>query len=97
MLLSLVNMIFADTAQPDQAQIHIHNAQSFLKDGGHVVILIKASCINLTVLPKTIFAAEVQTLIKNSFKPLEQVMLESYERDHAMVSGESSVIGNFDP
>ena len=97
MLLSLVNIIFADTAQPDQAQIHIHNAQSFLKDGGHVVISIKASCIDLTVSPKTIFATEVQTLIKNSFKPLKQVMLEPYERDHAMVSGESSVIGKFDP
>ena len=97
MLLSLVNMIFADTAQPDQAQIHIHNAQSFLKDGGHVVISIKASCIDLTVSPKAIFTTEAQTLIKNSFKPLEQVMLEPYEKDHAMFPGESSVIGNFDP
>ena len=88
MLLSLVDVIFADIAQPDQARIVIHNAQSFLKDGGHVVISIKASCIDSTMAPEALFASEVQTLIDNSFKPLEQVTLEPYERDHAMVSGE---------
>ena len=87
MLLSLVDVIFADIAQPDQARIVILNAQSFLKDGGHVVISIKASCIDSTLSPEALFAAEVQTLIDNSFKPLEQVTLEPYERDHAMVSG----------
>lgn len=88
MLLSSVDVIFADVAQPDQARIVIHNAQSFLKDGGHVVISIKASCIDSTMPPETIFAAEVQTLKAHQFKPLEQVTLEPYERDHAMVSGE---------
>ena len=91
MLLSLVDVIFADIAQPDQARIVIHNAQSFLKDGGHVVISIKASCIDSTIPPEALFASEVQTLIDNSFKPLEQVTLEPYERDHAMVSGASLV------
>jgi len=86
MLLSLVDVIFADVAQPDQARIVIHNAQSFLKDGGHVVISIKASCVDSTVAPEAIFAAEVQTIVENNFKPLEQVTLEPYERDHAMVS-----------
>ncbi|KAF9462764.1 Fibrillarin-domain-containing protein [Collybia nuda] len=86
MLLSSVDVIFADVAQPDQARIVIHNAQSFLKDGGHVVISIKASCIDSTMPPETIFASEVQKLKASQFKPLEQVTLEPYERDHAMVS-----------
>ena len=87
MLLSTVDVIFADVAQPDQARIVIHNAQSFLKDGGHVIISIKASCIDSTAPPETIFASEVTKLKENQFKPLEQVTLEPYERDHAMVSG----------
>ena len=90
MLVSAVDVIFADIAQPDQARIVIHNAQSFLKDGGHVLISIKASCIDSTVAPETIFAAEVETLKQSQFKPIEQVTLEPYERDHAMVSGELS-------
>jgi len=91
MLLSTVDVIFADVAQPDQARIVIHNAQSFLKDQGHVIISIKASCIDSTAPPETIFASEVQKLKENQFKPLEQVTLEPYERDHAMVSGEFSI------
>ena len=89
MLLSVVDVIFADVAQPDQARIVVLNSQSFLKDGGHVVISIKASCIDSTVPPEVVFTAEVQTLRDNNFKPLEQVPLEPYERDHAMVSGTS--------
>jgi len=85
-LLSTVDVIFADVAQPDQARIVIHNAQSFLKDGGHVIISIKASCIDSTAPPEEVFRQEIETLKENRFKPIEQVTLEPYERDHAMVS-----------
>ena len=92
MLMSTVDVIFADVAQPDQARIVILNAQSFLRDNGHVVISIKASCIDSTMPPETIFAGEVQKLKEAQFKPLEQVTLEPYERDHAMVSGGCLVV-----
>lgn len=87
MLLSSVDVIFADVAQPDQARIVALNADYFLKNGGHVVISIKASCIDSTAAPEAVFAREVQTLRESKFKPLEQITLEPYERDHAMVSG----------
>jgi rRNA 2'-O-methyltransferase fibrillarin len=87
MLLSIVDVIFADVAQPDQARIVVYNAQYFLKDGGHCVVSIKASCIDSTAPPDTVFAGEVEKLREGQFKPLEQVTLEPYERDHAMVSG----------
>ena len=41
MVVSMVDTIFADVAQPDQARIVLLNAQHFLKIGGHVVISIK--------------------------------------------------------
>lgn len=87
MLLSSVDVIFADVAQPDQARIVALNSEFFLKNGGHVVISIKASCIDSIAPPETVFAREVDFLRENQFKPLEQVTLEPYERDHAMVSG----------
>lgn len=87
MLLSSVDVIFADVAQPDQARIVALNAEYFLKNGGHCVISIKASCIDSTIAPEAVFANEVNELKKSKFKPLEQVTLEPYERDHAMVSG----------
>lgn len=88
MLLSIVDVIFADVAQPNQAQIVIQNAESFLKNDGHVIISIKASCIDSTKEPDVVYASEVQRLRESNFKPLEQVTLEPYERGHAMVTGE---------
>ena len=92
MLLSTVDVIFADVAQPDQARIVALNAEYSLKNGGHVVISIKASCIDSTAPPEAVFAREVQFLRENKFKPLEQITLEPYERDHAMVSGTSRIL-----
>ena len=37
----MVDTIFADVAQPDQARIVAINAHHFLKTGGHFVISIK--------------------------------------------------------
>ena len=39
----MVDTIFADVAQPDQARIVAINAHNFLKNGGHFVISIKVS------------------------------------------------------
>jgi len=41
MLVPMVDVIFQDVAQPDQARILAINAQHFLKNGGHFVLSIK--------------------------------------------------------
>lgn len=87
MLLGMVDVIFADVAQPDQARIVALNAHNFLKNGGHFVISIKASCIDSTASPEAVFAAEVKKLQSEKLKPKEQLTLEPYERDHAVVVG----------
>ncbi|KAG1716806.1 hypothetical protein ID866_328 [Astraeus odoratus] len=76
----------ADIVGP--ARIVIHNAQYFLKDGGYVVISIKASCIDSTAAPSAVFVQEVQKLRESKFKPIAQITLEPYERDHAMVTAQ---------
>ena len=87
MLVGMVDTIFADVAQPDQARIVGLNAQYFLKQGGNFMISIKASCIDSTAAPEAVFAREVKKLQTEGFKPAEQLTLEPYERDHAMVVG----------
>jgi rRNA 2'-O-methyltransferase fibrillarin len=87
MLVPLVDTIFADVAQPDQARIVALNAQYFLKAGGHFVISIKANCVDSTLDPNIVFASEVKKLQEENFKPHEQLTLEPYERDHAVVVG----------
>lgn len=88
MLVTMVDTIFADIAQPDQARIVALNAHYFLKTGGHAVISIKASCIDSTAAPEAVFRREVSKLQAENFKPLEQLTLEPYERDHAVVISE---------
>lgn len=87
MLVGMVDVIFADVAQPDQARIIALNAHHFLKVGGHIVISIKANCIDSTVDATTVFAREVAKLQEERIKPQEQITLEPYERDHALVVG----------
>ena len=87
MLVSMVDVVFADVAQPDQARILGLNAQYFVKNGGHFVISIKANCIDSTLPAEAAFAKEVQRLRQEKFKPEEQLTLEPYERDHAVVTG----------
>jgi len=87
MLVGMVDVIFADVAQPDQARIVAINAHHFLKNGGKFVISIKANCIDSTAAPEAVFAREVNKLREERFKPTEQITLEPYERDHAVVVG----------
>merc|ERR1719422_122250 len=87
MLVPMVDTIFADVAQPDQARIVAINAQYFLKVGGHFVISIKANCIDSTAEAEVVFAGEVKKMQAEKMKPQEQVTLEPYERDHAVVVG----------
>ncbi|KAK9329244.1 Fibrillarin-domain-containing protein [Lipomyces starkeyi] len=87
MLVGMVDVVFADVAQPDQARIIALNSHMFLKDQGGVVISIKANCIDSTVDAETVFASEVQKLRKERVKPQEQLTLEPYERDHCIVVG----------
>jgi rRNA 2'-O-methyltransferase fibrillarin len=88
MLVGMVDTIFSDVAQPDQARILALNAHHFLKNGGHVVMSIKANCIDSTANPEAVFAGEVEKLKQEKVKPIEQVTLEPYERDHAVVVGQ---------
>lgn len=87
MMMSMVDAIFSDVAQPDQARIVALNASHYLKIGGHIVMSIKANCVDSTAPPEAVFASEVKKLEEERIKPLEQISLEPYERDHAVVTG----------
>lgn len=94
MIVGMVDVLFADVAQPDQARIFALNAAQFLKNNGHFMISIKANCIDSTAPPALVFAQEVKTLQQNGFKPAERITLEPYERDHAVVVGSYRVTGD---
>jgi rRNA 2'-O-methyltransferase fibrillarin len=88
MLVPMVDCIFADVAQPDQARIIALNAHHFLKQNGHIVISVKANCIDSTAPAEAVFAGEIKKLKAEMIKPIEQITLEPFERDHAVIVGE---------
>lgn len=87
MLVPMVDVIFADIAQPDQARILAVNAHMFVKNRGHFVIAIKATCVDSTIAPEVVYQNEVQRLKEEQFRPVDMMTLEPYERDHAVVTG----------
>lgn len=87
MFVPMVDVIFSDVAQPDQSRIVALNAHAFLKDGGHFIVSIKANCVDSTAAPDVVYAAEVAKLKAEKCKPKEQLTLEPYHRDHAVVTG----------
>ena len=75
MIVPMVDVIFADVAQPDQARIVAMNANWFLKVGGGVLISIKANCIDSTAPAAEVFASEVQKMRAEAIKPKFQLTL----------------------
>jgi len=61
-LVGMVDCVFADVAQPDQARIIAENIHMYLKNGGKFLISLKANCIDSTNEPDVVFANEVYLL-----------------------------------
>lgn len=86
-IVEMVDFVFADVAQPDQARIIALNCRHFLKNGGVFMIAIKASCIDSTKAPKVVFQSEVEKLKKEGLTPKKFITLDPYQKDHAMIVG----------
>lgn len=80
-----LSILIFRTSPTAQARIVAINSHMFLKNEGHTVISVKANCIDSTAPAEHVFAKEVQKLQAEQFKPMEQLTLEPYERDHAVV------------
>ena len=80
-----VDVLFQDVAQANQSEIACKNAAYFLKDGGHLILSIKARSVDVVKNPKKVFGDEIKKLEKNSdasFKILKTVDLTPFHVDH---------------
>jgi len=84
-LVSPVDAIYCDIAQPEQARILADNSDLFLKESGTAMIAVKSRSVDVTMSPATVFTQEKRTLIQRGFKIIDTVRLEPYEKDHAMM------------
>ncbi len=84
-IVELVDGLYADVAQPEQAAIVADNADFFLKDGGYLLLAIKARSIDVTKEPSEVFKHEIEVLKSRGFDIIDMVHLEPFDKDHAMV------------
>ena len=84
-LVSAVDAIYCDIAQPEQARILADNADLFLKESGSAMIALKSRSVDVTMSPAAVFSQEKRTLMQRGFRITDTVRLEPYEKDHAMI------------
>lgn len=84
-IVETVDVLYADIAQPDQAAIVSDNARFFLKDGGYLLMAVKARSIDVTMEPSEVYKREIDVLKNSGFEILDVVHLEPFDKDHAMV------------
>jgi rRNA 2'-O-methyltransferase fibrillarin (EC 2.1.1.-) len=82
---SKVDGIYCDIAQPEQAKILADNADLYLKNGGWIMLAVKAQSIDITKEPSEVYRRELKVLESRGFDVEDVVHLEPYDKAHAMI------------
>lgn len=83
-IVSRVDLVYEDVAQPHQVDIFIKNIEYYLRRGGYGFLAVKARSIDVTKDPKVIFREIEKQLREHGFKIVDVVRLDPYHKDHAM-------------
>jgi len=89
-LVPLVDVVFADVAQPDQADIIVKNVKRFLKDEGYFMLSVKARSINVLEDPESVYREQASIIEDAGYVVKEVVILDPFEKDHAMLLASSA-------
>ncbi|MEM3047428.1 MAG: fibrillarin-like rRNA/tRNA 2'-O-methyltransferase [Candidatus Bathyarchaeia archaeon] len=87
-LVTQVDAVYCDIAQPEQAKVLADNCDQFLVPGGGAMLAVKARSIDVARKPAEVFKAETQILERRGFTVKQQIPLEPYDKDHVMVVAE---------
>jgi len=89
-LVGKVDDVYCDIAQPEQAKVLADNADLFLRAEGWIMLAVKSQSIDVTKKPSDVFKEEVGTLKKRGFRVEQMVLLEPYDKAHAMIVAQKS-------
>jgi fibrillarin-like pre-rRNA processing protein len=82
-IVSLVDLVYQDISQRNQAEIFIGNVNRFLKKHGNGVLMVKARSVDVSLKPEKVYDMVEEKLVDNGLKVLQRVDLGSYEKGHA--------------
>ncbi|MGC9132900.1 MAG: fibrillarin-like rRNA/tRNA 2'-O-methyltransferase [Nanopusillaceae archaeon] len=83
-IVTKVDVLYQDVAQPHQVKIFIKNIDYYLKNNGYAFLAVKARSIDVSKEPKVIFNEVRKELEDYRLKILKEVRLDPYHKDHAM-------------
>ncbi|HZY47292.1 MAG TPA: fibrillarin-like rRNA/tRNA 2'-O-methyltransferase [Candidatus Bathyarchaeia archaeon] len=86
-LVSDVDSLYSDIAQPDQGRIVAENLDVFSNQSTRFLIAIKARSVDVTRDPNSIFLQEAAVLRERGYEIEEMIRLDPFEKDHSMIRG----------
>lgn len=80
-----VDVVYCDIAQQDQTEIAIANCNQLLKNGGRLLLVVKARSIDVVKDPKVVFKEETAKLEAAGFAVASVIELSPFDKDHALI------------
>ena len=84
-MLGIVDVVYCDIAQPDQTDIAIENCKVYMKNGGILLLVVKARSIDVVKDPRVVIKEEAKKLESNGFTIKQIIDLEPFDKDHGMI------------
>ena len=85
LIVSIVDIVYQDISQRNQAEIFIENINKYLKENGSGIIMVKARSIDVSLNPKKVYEKVCTKLKENNLNIINKIDLEPYEKDHAAI------------
>jgi len=83
-IVTAVDFVYQDVAQPNQVEIFIKNIDMFLKPNGYGMIAVKSRSIDVTKDPRIVFKEVEKQLQEHGLKIVDMVRIDPYHKDHAV-------------
>jgi len=86
-LITEVDLIYQDVAQPNQGEIFCLNVRAYLRQAGTGILIVKARSVDVARKPEDIFREEMDRLTRCGIRIEETVLLHPFDKDHIAIVG----------
>ncbi len=80
-----IDVVYVDIAQPNLTDIAILNCKKYLKDGGILILAVKAKSIDVVKSVQKIFDEQVEKIEGEGLEILEKIRISPYSQDHLII------------
>ncbi len=85
-LVTEVDFLYQDVAQPNQGEIFCSNARAYLREGGSGLLMVKSRSVDVSRKPEEVFREEVDLLSRRGLRVEQTVLLQPFDKDHIAIA-----------